>query len=181
MKMTTELRNKLKGITHFFFDVDGVLTNGSVTIFENNVPIRTLSSKDGYALQLAGKKGYPVVIITGGSSEDVKTALLNLGADKVYLKAHNKLELFEDYCLMNKVDPSTCMYMGDDIPDYEVMSRVSLAACPKNAAPEIIGISDFVSTKNGGDGCAREIVELIMKERNDWFIPNQSKLKDYTW
>ncbi|MCB0481782.1 MAG: 3-deoxy-D-manno-octulosonate 8-phosphate phosphatase [Flavobacteriales bacterium] len=178
-----ELKDKFASISHFFFDVDGVLTDGRVMVFQDGKPIRVLSSKDGYAIQLAVKKGYSVTIITGGNSEDIKQALLHLGANKVYLKSSNKLEIFEEHCLIHEIDPAHCLYMGDDIPDYEVMTKVGIATCPRDAAPEIIGNSLYVSDVNGGEGCVRDVIEKVLKLRGDWFVPKSehSNFNEFTW
>lgn len=170
-------------ITHLFFDVDGVLTDGSVIIMDQQGPIRRLSSRDGYAIQLANKKGYHLCVITGGNSEQVKSALQNLGVEHVYLKSSNKLEVFEDHCYAYDIDPKNCLYMGDDIPDFEVMQKVGLSTCPADACEEIRQISKYVADTKGGHGCAREVIELVLRARGDWFIPKpeHDNFNEYTW
>jgi 3-deoxy-D-manno-octulosonate 8-phosphate phosphatase (KDO 8-P phosphatase) len=170
----------LPQIKTFAFDVDGVLTDGSVKLMEDGGMVRTMNARDGYALQLAVKLGYEVVIITGGSSKAVEERLKGLGIQHVYLGASNKKDIFEEHCLSFDTSPKNTLYMGDDIPDYEVLSQVSIAACPKDAAPEIRNICNFISTINGGQGCVRDVVEQTLKVQNNWFV-GDSEFEKYTW
>jgi len=130
-------KTKLNHITTFIFDVDGVLTDGSVILMPPNEMIRTMHTKDGYALQLAVKKGYNVCIITGGNSSMVKERLAGLGITDVYLAAGIKTDVYASYKAKMGLSDAEVMYMGDDIPDYPVMEQVGLAACPNDAAEEI--------------------------------------------
>jgi len=130
--------------------------------------VRRMNIKDGYALQLAVKKGYHVAIISGGDSPEVKDRLLKLGVTDVYMKVHDKLSVFQEYILLNGLDASSTAYMGDDIPDYDVMNHVGLASCPADAASEIKELSAYVSPLNGGAGCVRDLIEKIMRVRGDW-------------
>lgn len=163
-------KEKLNHITTFLFDVDGVLTNGTVTVMPNGEMVRNLNSKDGYAIQLAIKKGYRIAIITGGNSESIKKALQNLGIQDVFLSQYDKLTCYENYIEEHKLTPAEIVYMGDDLPDYDVMKAVGVAACPKNAAHEIKSISIYVSDKKGGEGCVRDIIEQVMRCQNKWEI-----------
>ena len=130
-------KEKLNDIKTFLFDVDGVLTNGTVLVMENGEIVRNLNSKDGYALQLAIKKGYRVGIITGGNSQAVKIALHTLGIEDIFLSQSDKLQCYKDYINENQLKEEEIVYMGDDLPDYEVMKRVGIASCPQDAAHEI--------------------------------------------
>lgn len=170
---------KLKDISTFIFDIDGVLTDGSITIMPDGEQVRKMNIKDGYALQLAIKKGYRIAIISGGSSEAAKKRLNGLGITDIYLRVQDKADKFEDYCIDNEINPANCLYMGDDIPDYEVMQRVHFAACPADAAREIQEIADYHSTIKGGEGCVRDIIEKVMTMRGDWFHPD--KKDDFKW
>ena len=155
-------------ITTFIFDVDGVLTNGIVTVFPNGELVRQMNIKDGYALKAAVDTGFNVCIISGGSNEGVRTRLEKLGLKDIYLGAHNKLEQFQEILDKYDLNPENVLYMGDDIPDYPVMEKVGLPCCPKDAAPEIQDISKYVSQKNGGKGCARDVIEQILKVQGKW-------------
>ncbi|MBD78341.1 MAG: 3-deoxy-D-manno-octulosonate 8-phosphate phosphatase [Crocinitomicaceae bacterium] len=170
----------LPAIKTFVFDVDGVLTDGSVALLENGGPVRTMNARDAYALQLAVKKGYEVIIITGGNSSAVKDRLANLGIEHIYLKVSDKRDVFEEHTLAFDTDPNTSLYMGDDIPDFEVMKDVALACCPNDASPEIKAISVFISTRNGGKGCVRDIIEQTLKVQNNWFLP-EKEFESFTW
>ncbi len=163
-------KQKLTRIKTLLFDVDGVLTNGQVFLMENGEFVRNMNSKDGYALQLAVKKGYRVAIITGGNSQFVKKALHALGIADVFLSQHDKLQCYKDYINEHSLNEEEILYMGDDLPDYEVMQRVGIASCPNNSAHEIKEISIYISNRNGGEGCARDIIEQVMRSQGNWEI-----------
>jgi 3-deoxy-D-manno-octulosonate 8-phosphate phosphatase (KDO 8-P phosphatase) len=175
--------NVLKDITTLVFDIDGVLSDGKVTVMPDGEQLRRMSTRDGYALQLAKKKGYNVAIISGGRSETVRSRFTYLGVHDVYLGTIDKVDTLDEYCLTYGIKTENILYMGDDIPDYGVMKMVALPSCPADAAIEIREISDFISTKNGGDGAVREVVEMVMKAKGDWFDTGISddKLKDFGW
>jgi len=155
-------------ITTFIFDVDGVLTNGVVTIFPDGEMVRSMNIKDGYALKTAIKSGYNVCIISGGTNEAVRNRFEVLGITNVYLGAHNKMEQFNEYINLKNITPEHILYMGDDIPDYPVMKKVALPCCPKDAAPEIKNISSYISHKKGGTGCVRDVIEQVLKVQGKW-------------
>ena len=163
-------KQKLTRIKTLLFDVDGVLTNGQVLLMENGEFVRNMNSKDGFALQLAVKKGYRVAIITGGNSQVVKKALHALGIADVFLSQHDKLQCYKDYINEHSLNEEEILYMGDDLPDYEVMQRVGIASCPNNSAHEIKEISIYISNRNGGDGCVRDIIEQVMRSQGNWEI-----------
>ncbi|UTW63043.1 3-deoxy-D-manno-octulosonate 8-phosphate phosphatase [bacterium SCSIO 12741] len=181
--MKAGLAHTLTQIKSFFFDVDGVFTNGHVRVMENGQLVRTLNARDSYAVQLAVKKGYHLAVFTGGNSAAVKAQLEQLGIKHIYLKCHDKLEVFEDHITGYSIDPAQCSYMGDDIPDYQVMQRVGLAACPKDAAREIQGISQYVSPYAGGEGCVRDLIQGVMMAQGTWFKEEESQrnFKDFMW
>jgi 3-deoxy-D-manno-octulosonate 8-phosphate phosphatase (KDO 8-P phosphatase) len=160
----------LNSINTFLFDVDGVLTDGSVILHSGEV-IRTMSSKDSYAIQYAAKLGYQIFVITGGNSEEVKKRLENLGIKEVVLNSANKVEVFNELQVKYILDEKKCMYMGDDIPDYALMKFIGLAAAPQDAVPEIKQISDYVSPFGGGKGCVRDIIEQTLKVQGKWMLP----------
>jgi len=155
-------------IDTLIFDVDGVLTNGEVTIFPNGEMVRSMNIKDGYALKSAVLAGYKVCIISGGTNENVRKRLSDLGISDIYLGAHNKIEQFTQYIDKFNIIPENILYMGDDIPDYPVMKKVGLPCCPKDAVPEIQDISTYVSQKKGGKGCVRDVIEQVLKVQGKW-------------
>ena len=160
---------ELFGQVHtFIFDVDGVLTNSQVLVMQDGQLLRQMNIRDGYALKRAVEEGYRVVIISGGKSEGVKIRLQNLGVTDVYLGIADKLEIYEQVVDMYDLDEGGILYMGDDLPDYDVMRRVGLPTCPNNAAHEIKAISLYVSPIVGGDGCARDVIEKVLKLRGNW-------------
>lgn len=166
--MKKNFKQLLKNITTFIFDVDGVLTDGSVILLPTGEQIVKTNIKDGYALQLAIKKGYKVCIISGKKSEALKIRLKELGINDVYLGITEKMDSFEDYLFSNHLKAEEIMYMGDDMPDYEVMQKAGIAACPEDAAEEIKAISIYISNKKGGHGCARDVIEQVMKVQEKW-------------
>ncbi|MCH2197749.1 MAG: HAD-IIIA family hydrolase [Flavobacteriales bacterium] len=167
--MSDNYKTKLNDITTFCFDVDGVFTDGIVILSTDGDQLRTANVRDGYAVQLAAKKGYRVAIITGGRSEAVKKRFEGLGVKDVFLSSSNKVKVFNDYLAKEGIKADEVCYMGDDIPDYRVMGMAGLATCPNDAAPEIREIADYISPVNGGKGCVRDILEQTMKVQGKWF------------
>ena len=161
-------KEKLPAITTFIFDVDGVFTNGDVILQENDV-VRILNSRDGYAMQYASKMGYRILIVTGGTSESVKTRLTDLGATEVCLGSKNKLHVYDTLNTEYGFTDEEVLYMGDDIPDYHVMKIVGVSTCPQDAAVEIKAISDYQSPYNGGRHCVRDVIEQTLRVQDKWF------------
>jgi len=159
-----------KQIKHFIFDIDGVLTDGSLLLLSDGQYLRKMNIKDGYALQLAVKKGYQVWIISGGNSEDVKNRLALLGIKEVHMKVGNKKELLQSLALEHNIALDTILYMGDDMPDYEAMQLAGIAACPNDAAMDIKSIAQYKALTKGGEGCAREVIEKVLKLNDLWDI-----------
>lgn len=161
-------KTKLNEIKAVVLDVDGVLTDGSVILMPDGSLTRVMNTKDGYALQLAVKKGIHVAIITGGRDETVKERLNGLGITDVYLNSHDKKEDLDDFLFKYNLKADEVAYMGDDIPDLEVMHMVGLACCPKNAVPEVRNTAAYISQIEGGKGCVRDILEQLMKVQGLW-------------
>ncbi|MBS1664983.1 MAG: HAD hydrolase family protein [Bacteroidetes bacterium] len=159
---------KFKSIRTFVFDVDGVMTDGSVVVYETGEQVRRMSTRDGYSLQLAVKKGYRVVVISGGSSEGVRQRLQYLGIQDIFLEIHDKVRVLEAYADQHGLDKQDMLYMGDDIPDYKAMLHVGLACAPADAAPEIRHIAAYISSFNGGQGCVRDVIEKVLKLNGYW-------------
>jgi len=159
---------QFRDIQTFIFDVDGVLTNSELIILENGRLLRKMNVRDGYALKRAVAAGYRVVIITGGKSSGVVSRLEGLGIKDIYKGVEDKLEVYEEYVEAYDIDPATILYMGDDLPDYEVMRRVGLPACPADAAVEIVQIAQYQSPIKGGAGCVRDVIEKVMKLHGNW-------------
>jgi 3-deoxy-D-manno-octulosonate 8-phosphate phosphatase (KDO 8-P phosphatase) len=155
-------------LTTFVFDVDGVLTDGTLLVLPGGLMARKMNVKDGYGLQLAVKKGYNVVIISGGASEEVEERLRKLGVSEVFMRVTNKLAVLTEYLETRQLSWQEAMFMGDDIPDMAVMKKVGLACCPLDAVVEIKEISSYISPINGGYGCARDIIEKVLKIRGHW-------------
>ncbi|HKK77819.1 MAG TPA: HAD-IIIA family hydrolase [Saprospiraceae bacterium] len=155
-------------ITTFIFDVDGVLTNSQVLVLEDGKLLRSMNIRDGMAIKEAIRHGYRICVITGGKSKGVKIRLQNLGVQDIYLGQSDKMEAYEEYLYTYDIKAENVLYMGDDLPDLPVMKKVAIAACPQDAAPEIIGIANYVSGIIGGKGCARDVIEKVMRVQGKW-------------
>jgi 3-deoxy-D-manno-octulosonate 8-phosphate phosphatase (KDO 8-P phosphatase) len=158
----------LTQIKALVFDVDGVLSAPTVTMQADGQPMRTLNIKDGYAMQLAVKQGLIVAIITGAKTENVRLRYAGLGVPYIYLGASVKTRQYEDFLQQTGLTDTNILYMGDDIPDYEVMQRVALPVCPADAASEIREVCRYVSPYKGGEGCARDVIEQVLKAQGLW-------------
>ena len=158
----------LTQIKALFFDVDGVLSAETIFLHPDGEPMRSVNIKDGYALQLAVKCGLHVAIITGGRTEAVRKRYEGLGIKDVYLGAAVKTHEFDQFMEKYQLNPEEVLYMGDDIPDYEVLRLVGLPCCPADAAPEIKAICRYVSHRNGGYGCGRDVVEQVLRAQERW-------------
>jgi 3-deoxy-D-manno-octulosonate 8-phosphate phosphatase (KDO 8-P phosphatase) len=152
----------------FVFDIDGVLTDGMLHVQEDGELLRRMNIKDGYALQLAVKKGYKVWVISGGKTSAAKQRLNKLGVEDVYVAVDNKVSLLESLIEKGNYRPAELLYMGDDMPDIKAMMLCGLRACPADGVGEIKAISHYISPLNGGYGCARDVIEKVLKINNDW-------------
>ena len=157
--------NKIKGV---IFDIDGVLSTECIPLHPSGEPMRCINTKDGYAMQLAVKKGLQLAIITGGYAEAIQMRFEGLGCQHIYMRSKVKMVDFEDFMNKTGLEPEELAYVGDDIPDYEIMKIVGLPACPADAVPEIKAISKYISTKEGGHGVGRDIIEKILKVQGKW-------------
>lgn len=160
-----------KPIKTFIFDVDGVLTNSQLLAMEDGSLLRNVNIKDGYALQLAVKKGYQMWIISGGTSEAIKKRFEKLGLQEVHIAVKDKKALLLELAAKHNLSLDTALYMGDDIPDYAVMQHCGLPTCPADACTEIKSISKYISPVNGGMGCVRDVIEKVLKLNEDWDLP----------
>lgn len=167
---------KLKEITTFVFDVDGVLTDGSVFVTDDGLQSRAFNIKDGYALQLAVKCGYNIVSVSGSRSKAQLHRLNSLGIKDVYMGIHTKKTKLKLYLEEKHISPETVLYMGDDIPDMEVMQYVGLPVCPADAVEEIKALSKYVSPYPGGRGCVRDVIEKVLKIHGKWLTEEA-----YSW
>ena len=166
--MEISFKQLLPKITTFIFDVDGVLTNGTLTIMPDGELVRHMNVKDGYAMKTALKNGYRVCIISGGTNEGVRNRLAALGIEDIYLGAHNKIEQYQELVKKYNLKAENILYMGDDVPDYPVMKIVGLPACPNDAVTEIKEVANYISNKKGGEGCVRDVIEQLMRVQGKW-------------
>ncbi len=162
-------KEELLDIKAFVFDVDGVLSRDTSPLNEDGDPVRTANVKDGFAIRNAIDFGYPIAVITGGYIERVRLRYEKLGVRYFYDKARDKVKCLHDFLEKTGVDSKNVIYMGDDLVDYKVMSVVGIPTCPKDAVPDIKAISKYISDKNGGEGCVRDIIEQTLRAQEKWF------------
>lgn len=160
--------DKIKHIKAFILDVDGVLTDGTILVTETGEQLRKFNIKDGYALQLAVKRGYNVLVLSGGRSKGIELRLKGLGITEVFLGLDSKVETYHNFLNTRGFLAENVLYMGDDIPDLPIIRLVGLATCPADAVEEVKDVCHYISPKKGGEGCVRDIIEKVMKVRGDW-------------
>lgn len=166
-----ELNERLKKITNFIFDVDGVMTDGTLGSLASGEMFRTFNVRDGYAFERAVNAGYRICIITGGNQEGVQKRMEYLKIKDLYMGSggKSKLSIYEKYIAENNISETEIIYMGDDIPDLEVMDKPDLlSTAPKDAVDEILKVANYISTKKGGKGAVREVIEMVMKAQGKW-------------
>lgn len=161
-------KEKLLLVNAFIFDVDGVFSK-NFFLSSSGEQWRSMNIKDGYAVQLAIKKGYPIAIITGGNCNGIRQRFEALGIKDIYMNSSNKKEAYQDFISKYNLNPQNIMYMGDDLPDYEVMKQVGVPVCPADAAIEIKTISNYISNIKGGEGCVRDVIEQVLRAQGKWF------------
>ncbi len=159
--------NKIKAI---IFDIDGVLSSETITLGPDGSPLRTVNIKDGYAIQLAMKLGLRIAILSGARVDSLRTRYEGLGVEDIYLGCAVKIATYDEFLAMYGFTDEEVMYMGDDIPDLEIMRRVGCPVCPKDACPEIREVSRYVSHLNGGHGCGRDVIEQVLRAQGKWVM-----------
>ncbi len=161
-------KEELRKVRAFVFDVDGVLSTQTIPMDALGEPLRSINIRDGYAIKLAVRKGYRIGIITGGRSEAVRHRYESLGVTDIYLSSQSKKDDLLDFIGRNELEPESILYMGDDIPDHEAMGLVGFPTCPADAVTEIKQISKYISHFNGGEGCARDVIEQVLRLHKHW-------------
>lgn len=167
--MSNNLLDKLKDIKAFIFDIDGVLTTGSVLVTEEGHMLRSVNIKDGYALQHAIKQGVKIAFISGGNSQGMILRLKGLGVEDIFMGQKHKTEAYEQLKQKWQLSDSEICYMGDDMPDLAVLTKAGLAACPADACTDVIKTCAYISPFNGGQGCTREILETYLRIHDKWY------------
>jgi len=161
-------KEDLVNVKAFIFDIDGVLSTQTIALNAFGIPNRTVNLRDGYAIQLAVRKGYNICVISGSSSKEYRKRLKLLGVKDIYLNSKSKLEHFNSFLKKYNLRKSDVLFMGDDIPDYEVMKEAGLPVCPSDADSEIRQVASYVSDKKGGEGCVRDVIEQVLRLHNKW-------------
>jgi 3-deoxy-D-manno-octulosonate 8-phosphate phosphatase (KDO 8-P phosphatase) len=175
------MEGRFSKIRAFAFDVDGVLTDGGILADLNGELYRVFDSKDGMAIRMAVMKGFHMAIITGGRSESIRQRFGSCGIkpEDVYLRSRAKIEDFDDFCTRHGLEPEEVMYFGDDLPDIPVMVACGCGVCPSDAVDEVKEIAGLISTKPGGKGCAREVIQTVLKEQGKWELDVQAYKKHF--
>lgn len=168
-------KEDLTNVTAFVFDCDGVFTDGSIITLPSGEMLRTFNTKDGFAVALAVKRGYPIAIISGGKGEAMHNRFSALGIKDIYLGCGNKLRALGEFCAKYNLDPKTVMFMGDDIPDVEPMQVVGMGVCPSDSVAEVKGVARYISNVPGGRGCVRDVVEQVLKAQKKWASAGQEE------
>ncbi len=163
--------NKIKALV---FDVDGVLSRQTINLDSSGEPARTVNTKDGYALQHAVKQGMKLAIITGTRTESVKIRYSKLGIEDIFLAAQVKIDIFKKWAEKNNLKLEEILYMGDDIPDFEIMQITGCPCCPSDAVAEIKEISKYISNHAGGEGCVRDVIETVMRVQGKWMTDKKA-------
>lgn len=158
----------LKKIRAIIFDVDGVLSAETIPLHLSGEPMRTVNIKDGYAIQLAVKQGLRIVILTGGTTQSVHIRYERLGVTDIFMGCSVKIKVYNEFLAKYGLKDEDILYMGDDIPDYEVMSRCGCPCCPADACHDIKSISKYISNYRGGYGCARDVIEQVLRAQGKW-------------
>ncbi|MCB8995173.1 MAG: HAD hydrolase family protein [Bacteroidales bacterium] len=164
----SNFKEDLAKVKAFVFDVDGVFATSKVLLHPSGDLMRTMNIKDGYAVHYSLRKNYIICIISGGTSESVRTRFQKLGVTDIYLGSHNKMDDFRDFLFKYDLKAEDVLYMGDDLPDYEVMQIAGVPTCPSDAVEEIKSISSYISDKPGGEGCVRDIIEQVLRLHGKW-------------
>lgn len=172
--MMSNFKEDLVKVKAFAFDVDGVLSSQIIPLHPSGEPMRTANIKDGFAIQLTVKLGYPVAIITGGNTSAVRIRYQNLGVPDIYMGTSEKTAPFEEWRLKNHLSYDAILYMGDDLPDFPVMKLVGVPVCPADAVEEIKSLCKYISHLEGGAGCVRDVVEQVLRAQGKWG-------KDFIW
>jgi 3-deoxy-D-manno-octulosonate 8-phosphate phosphatase (KDO 8-P phosphatase) len=166
--MNLNFKEKLKNVKAFIFDIDGVFSN-TFLVERDAELLRFMNAKDGFAVRYAVDNGYRVGLITGGISKSVQIRFNLLGISDIYLGSSKKIHDFIDFCNKYSLKPGEILYMGDDLPDYEILKTTQvISTCPADAVREILEICDYVSDKNGGEGCVRDVVEQVLRAQERW-------------
>jgi 3-deoxy-D-manno-octulosonate 8-phosphate phosphatase (KDO 8-P phosphatase) len=168
--MGANFKELLGNVKAFAFDVDGVFSH-NVIVHPSGELMRSMNIKDGFAVQYALKKGYHLAIITGGNSDAVRIRFATLGVKDIYIKSHNKIEDFKDFLSRYNLKVEEVLYMGDDLPDYEIMTIAGVPTCPSDAVEEIKALAKYISYKSAGEGCVRDVIEQVLRVQGAWLHP----------
>lgn len=159
---------EFKKVTTFIFDIDGVLTDGTLLVLRDGLQARQMHVKDGFGLQMAMKKGYNVFVISGGVSEESKIRLEYLGLKEIHIGIADKTKFVAELLKSKKIKWDEVLYMGDDLPDIALLKKVGLSCCPADAANELKSVVKYISSFNGGWGCVRDVIEKVLRVNGHW-------------
>ncbi len=172
-------KEELLNVKAFVFDVDGVLSRDLSPLDENGEPMRTANVKDGYAIRIAISKGYPIALISGARNENIRKRYNNLGIKHIYLAAKDKKICFNEFLSIHNIKAENVLFMGDDIPDYDLMILSGIPTCPADAVNEIKTVSKYISDRNGGEGCVRDVIEQVLRAAGIWNNSEEFRQSSY--
>lgn len=164
----------LKKVRAVIFDIDGVLSANTITLHPEGEPMRTVNIKDGYAMQLAVKQGLRIAIMTGADVKSIRMRYEKLGVKDIFTGCSVKIQVYEKFLADNALSDEEVIFVGDDIPDYEVMCRCGCPCCPADACPDIKRVSRYVSNQNGGYGVGRDILEQVLRAQGKWLADKKA-------
>ena len=167
----------LRQIKTIIFDIDGVLSAETITLSADGEPLRTVNIKDGYAIQLAIKMGLRIVIMTGATTEAVRLRYERLGVEDIYMACAVKIKTYDEFLAKYGLTDNEVIYMGDDVPDLEILRRVGCPVCPQDACPDVKEACLYVSPYRGGYGCGRDVIEQTLRAQGKWL----SSEKAFGW
>lgn len=168
-------KEKISHVKAFVFDCDGVFTDGKILPLPEGEMLRTYNAKDGFAVALARKRGFPIALITGGTGSMIEHRFSMLGVEDIYMSCHDKLVKLHEFMTKHNLEKHEVLYMGDDIPDIDPMVAVGVATAPSDAVYEVKGVSCYISDKRGGDGCVRDVIEQVLKAQGLWVCAGSEK------
>lgn len=172
-------KEELMSVKAFVFDVDGVLSRDLSPLNEDGEPMRTANVKDGFAIRNAIMQGYPIAIISGGRNENIRKRYQILGVTFIYIGVKEKTTCYHDFLVKNNLTNDSILFMGDDLPDLELMELAGVPTCPADAVTEIKLASKYISDSNGGEGCVRDVIEQVMRAQGKWNLTSQFKQPSY--
>lgn len=170
---------KWKDIKAITFDVDGVMTDGSLLAYDSHEMVRVFNAKDSFAIRVALMRGFRVGVFTGGDTEGVRNRFITCGLDPddIHLGCRGKIKALDEFCAKYRMKPSEVVYLGDDVPDVPVLKAVGIGAVPEDASSDAYDAADYICEAPGGKGCLREVIEKVLRAQKKWYFDEDEYAK----